>query len=142
MDQVFILKLEQAGFDRLKLTALLNEIDSDKRSVTSYLQDVSSGLNESAKLTGRERQDMIRRLTDKKRFLTDQREMVRQRLGRIGFYKKALNKATNNQKLGFAAAFLAAAEITLSEAQFEELEAVAGEILMCTADDEESAGNR
>lgn len=64
-------------------------------------------------------------------------------MGQIGLYATALNKAINNRKAGFAAAFIAAAELTLTEDQFAELEIKAGEILMCVSnDDPDSTGNK
>ena len=74
MDQVFFQRLQDAGFDFLKLVVLRDEIDSEKRAVKSYIQDVSCGLSEKSKLiVGVEKQSLIRRLKDKKQFLTDQR---------------------------------------------------------------------
>lgn len=134
MDQVFFQRLQDAGMDYQKLLALRNEIDAEKRSAASYLEDVSSGLSEKSKLiVGRERQDLIRRLIDKKRFLTDQRVVVQKRLNTITNYRKTFNRVSNSSKLGFARAFLAAAELTLTEEQFNALEIKAGEILMCAS---------
>lgn len=77
----------------------------------------------------RERQILIRRMKDKMSFLTEEREMIRSRLGRIKMDQKALNRSTNKAEPDFAHAFMAAAERTLPENEFLELEARAAEIL-------------
>ena len=101
MNQVFFRRLQDAGMDYQKLLALRNEIDAEKRSATSYLEDVSSGLSEKSKLiVGRERQDLIRRLRDKKQFLTEQRVAVQKRLNTITKYRKTFNRVSNSSKLG------------------------------------------
>ncbi len=143
MDQVFFQRLQDAGMDYLKLVVLRDEIDSEKRSVTSYIEDVSCQLSEKSKLiVGVERQSLIRRLKDKKQFLNDQRVVVQNRIRTINTYRKTFNRVSNSSKLGFARAFVAAAELTLTEEQFNELEIKAGEILMCiNSDDPDNAGN-
>jgi len=144
MDQVFFQRLQDAGFDFLKLVVLRDEIDSEKHAVKSYIQDVSCGLSEKSKLmTAIEKQSLIRRLKDKKQFLTDQRVLVQSRIRNINANRNAFNRASNSSKRGFANAFLAAAELTLTEDQFNELEIKAGEILMCvTSYKPESTGNK
>lgn len=129
MEQLFIQKLDSAGYDKLKLLALMQGIDSDKTSAKLRLQQVST--NPEPELSSKDRDQIIRTLKFKIRCLTDNREIIRQRLGTIGFYKKAFNKALNSRKAGFSSAFLAAAELKLSPAAFEELEQLAGEILVC-----------
>jgi hypothetical protein len=131
MDQVFFQRLQDAGMDYLKLVVLRDEIDSEKRSVTSYIEDVYCQLSEKSKLiVGVERQSLIRRLKDKKQFLNDQRVVVQNRIRTINTYRKTFNRVSNSSKLGFARAFVAAAELTLTEEQFNELEIKAGEILI------------
>lgn len=144
MDQVFFQRLQDAGFNFLKLVILRDEIDSEKRAVKSYIQDVSSGLSEKSKLiVGVEKQSLILRLKDKKQFLTDQRVLVQSRIRNVNANRNAFNRASNSSKRGFARAFLAAAELTLTEEQFIELEIKAGEILMCiTCNEPENAGNK
>jgi hypothetical protein len=144
MDQLFYQRLQNAGFDFPKLVVLRDEIDSEKRSVTSYIEDVSCGLSEKSKLiVGVERQSLIRRLKDKKQFLTDQRVVVQNRLRTINAYRKTFNRVSNSSRLGFARAFLAAAELTLTEEQFNELEIKAGQILMCmTSNEINGVGNK
>ena len=144
MDQVFFQRLQDAGMDYLKLVAIRDEIDSEKRSVSSYIQDVSCQLSEKSKLiVGVERQILIRRLKDKKQFLNDQRGVVQSRLRTINAYRNTFNRVSNSSKLGFARAFLAAAELTLTEEQFNELEIKAGEILMCmTSNEIDGVGNK
>lgn len=128
VNQQFIERLEQAGFNRRRLTALMADIDEEKRSIKSRLSRLSSEPSEQH-AKGRERQVLIRRMKDKMSFLTEEREMVRLRLGRIKMDQKALNRRTNKAEPEFAHAFMAAAERTLSEDSFLELEARAAEIL-------------
>lgn len=144
MDQIFYQRMQDAGFDFLKLVVLRDEIDSEKRSVKSYIQDVSCGLSEKSKqIIGVEKQNLIRRLKDKKQFLTDQRAVVQNRLRTINAYRNTFNRVSNSSKRGFARAFLAAAELTLTEEQFNELEIKAGEILMCmTSNEIDGVGNK
>lgn len=128
MDQEFLYKLDSAGFDKKKLTALLNELDETKRSIRSQLSQISSEPNETTPV-GRERQTRIRRMKDKISFLTEEREIVRKRLGEIKTNINTANRMQHKYKNGFELAFLVAAEKTLGEEQFLELEAQATIIL-------------
>ncbi len=127
-NQAFLDKLEQARNSREQLTALMAEIDETKRALKSHLSQLSSEPTEKH-ARGRERQALIRRIKDKLSFLTEEREMVRARLGQIKMDQKALNRRTVNTKPGFANAFMAAAERLLSDEQFSEIEARAAQML-------------
>jgi len=143
MDQVFFQNLEEAGFDRIKLRELLHRLDSEKSRAKLRLQQVST--DPEAGMTGKKRDRFIRFLLHVIRRLTDERETVSRRLGRIGVYEKALNRAVHTRNSAFPAAFVAAAEMTLTREQFEELERMAGEVLTFTrqtAEDRDSVGNK
>lgn len=128
MDLAFLDKLDEAGFDKSKLTALLNELDETKRSIRSQLSQLSSEPTESTPV-GRERQTRIRKMKDKISFLTEEREIVRSRLGEIKTNSSSAKRMHHKYKNGFELAFLVAAEKTLPEDQFLELESQAHLIL-------------
>lgn len=128
LSQEFAQKLQDAGNNQTALVALMNSIDEEKRSIKSALSQLSSEPHE-ALARGRERQTKIRRMKDKISFLTEEREIVRAKLGRMKMEKKALNRATSEKKAHFAHAFMAAAERSLPAELFNELETKAAEIL-------------
>lgn len=128
LSQEFAQKLEEAGSDQKALASLMNEIDETKRSIKSALSQLSSEPN-GQHARGRERQVKIRRMKDKLSFLTEEREIVRQKLGRIKMDKKALNRARSSRNTDFTHAFMAAAERLLPEEVFNEIESRAAEIL-------------
>ena len=134
MNQLFLKQLEQAGFDKSKLTALLNELDGTKRSIRSQLSQLSSEPNESTPV-GRERQKRIRKMKDKISFITEEREIVRRRLSQIKRNCKSASRFQHKYKNGFELAFLVAAEQVLTEGQFLELEAKAETILAQLGDE-------
>ena len=128
MSQEFSEKLANAGADTKALTALMADIDAEKRSVRSSLAQLSSE-PDSQFAKGKERQALIRRMRDKISYLTEEREEVRRRLGQIKVDKKVLNKVSNRISPDFSQAFMAAAERILSEDQFNEIELRASEML-------------
>jgi len=82
MSQIFADKLSKAGYSQEALKCLLEQIDSEKRSIQSALSQLSSEPNESS-VKGRDRQVRIRKMKDKQSFLTEEREQVRARLGEV-----------------------------------------------------------
>jgi len=126
--QNFTITLQACGKDKNKLSALLSEIDAEKRSLKSLLSRLSSEPERSYG-RGRERQVKIRKMKDKLSFLTEEREAVRERLGTMKMDAKALNRATNSRSIDFAHAFIAAAERLLPDEMFLELESRAADIL-------------
>jgi hypothetical protein len=128
MRQEFIEKLEASGWSRKKLQSLMADIDVEKRSIKSRLSQLSSEPKEGDPI-GRDRQTLIRRMKDKTAFLTEEREVVRARLGQIKINQSALGRASS-RKSGFTEAFLAAAECRLDEGLLSELEQLAASILM------------
>lgn len=124
----FIQELESCGNDQQKLVALMAQLDETKRSLKDRLTRLSSEPNGEFG-RGRERQEQIRKIKAKQGFLTDERELVRAKLGRIKMDTKALKRITNSRKSDFTMAFMAAAERVLSEDQFIDLEIRAQEIL-------------
>ncbi|MFC1336949.1 MAG: hypothetical protein G8D89_22325 [gamma proteobacterium symbiont of Clathrolucina costata] len=121
-------KLSECGNDREKLLTLMAEIDTEKRSLKSRLSRISSEPDGDFG-RGRERQVQIRKMKDKEWFLTEEREMVRAKLGSLKMDQKALNRAISSRAPEFGHAFIAAAERILSEEQFSELELRAAELL-------------
>lgn len=128
MSQKFSEKLAKTGADTDALTALMAEIDAEKRSVKSRLSQLSSE-PDSQFAKGKERQVLIRRMRDKISFLTEERELVRKKLGQIKMDKKALNRVSNSVTSDFSHAFMAAAERMLDEEIFSQIEVRASEIL-------------
>lgn len=128
MSPEFLSALEQAGFNRDKLVNLMNKVDAEKRAVRSALSQLSSEPDEHH-ARGRERQAKIRRMRDKLGFLTEEREIVRARLGRLKVDTKALNTALHTRDQAFAHAFMAAAGQLLEPETFADIEQRAGEIL-------------
>ncbi len=127
MNQQFLDQLDQAGYDPVKLKALLEQIDSDKRSIKSSLSRLSSEPDEQY-AHGRERQTLIRRMKDKLSFLTEDREIVRNRLGQLKKERHQLNAVKHQTESGFVQAFMLAASQELPESQFQALEKIAAEI--------------
>ncbi len=127
MHQDFLERLNEIGYDKKALTALLNDLDAEKRSIKSRLSQLSSEPKEGDP-TGRDRQTLIRRMKDKSSFLTEEREIVRERLGQIKVNQTYLNKA-KARKPDFCEAFMAASEALLDEERFNEIEARAQSIL-------------
>ena len=131
MDQIFAEKLSDAGWDKSKLIALMNEIDAEKRSLRIALRRIAQDPEYSMAGMGRERQNRERRIKDKERYLIEDREVVRQRIGRLNRELKSMNRAKNRGQ-NFPAAFVAAAEELLDQELFTELELRAVEILSST----------
>jgi hypothetical protein len=128
LNSEFADKLQEAGNNQEKLVALMAEIDETKRSIRSALSQLSSEPDERHS-KGRERQTKIRKMKDKMSFLTEEREIVRDKLGRLKMDKKVLNRISSSKSIEFSQAFMAAAERMLSEEQFNEIESRASEIL-------------
>ena len=131
MDQVFAEKLADAGWEKPKLVALMNEIDAEKRSIKIALRRIAQDPEYSMAGMGRERQNKERRIKDRERYLIEDREIVRQRIGRLNRELKSMNRAKNREQ-NFPAAFVAAAEEMLDQELFMELELRAVEILSST----------
>lgn len=125
MRQEFLDRLQMA-YSRELLIKLLADIDIETREVKLSLTRVSSEPNESSP-RGRDRQNLISRIKDKIRHLAEEREMVRDKLGKIKHQKKVIGSVQKKQR--FLKSFYAAAESTLSESQFLELEHIAAEQL-------------
>jgi hypothetical protein len=125
----FIDQLQACGLNREKLATLMAEIDIEKRSLKSRLSRISSEPNGEFG-RGRERQVQIRKIKDKISFLTEEREIVRAKLGTIKMDQKVLNKVIHTRSVDFGLAFTAAAERILTEEQFLELEIKASEMLL------------
>ncbi|MCG6200796.1 hypothetical protein [Psychromonas antarctica] len=130
MSQVFTQKLLDAGYDPIALKQLLSAIDADKRAIKSALSQLSSEPAENM-ARGRERQTRIRKMKDRISFLTEEREIVRVRLGDIKANNKGLNKLQHSAKnrAEFQSAFMLAAEQLLSEEQYLQLEIKAAQIM-------------
>ncbi len=131
MDQVFAERLAGAGWNKQKLITLMNELDEEKRSLRIALRRIAQDPEYSMEGMGRERQNKERRIKDKERYLIEDREVVKQRIGRINREQKAMNKAKNREQ-NFPASFVAAAEEMLDEELFTELELRAVDILGST----------
>ena len=131
MNQVFAEKLSDAGWDKQKLLNLLNEIDSEKRSLKIALRRVAQDPEYSMKGMGRARQNKERKIKDKQRYLIEDREVVRKRIGKINRELKSMNRALHRQP-SFTAAFFAAAEEMLSEDKLKDIELRAVEVLANT----------
>lgn len=125
----FAQRLLDAGNNRHALSALMQSIDEDKRSLKSALSQLSSEPDGPLVARGRERQVRIRRMKDKLAFLTAEREAVREKLGKIKMDVRALNRAVSSKSVDFSQAFMAAAERMLPEDVFNDLEIRAAEIL-------------
>ena len=130
MSQAFAQRLADADYNQDDLKKLLGEIDADKRAIKSALSQLSSEPDENM-ARGRERQTRIRKMKDKISFLTEDREVVRARLGEIKANKIALNKLqhSSKNKAEFTHAFMVAAEQMLSEEQYLEVELKAAQIM-------------
>lgn len=76
-----------AADSRESLVLIMADIDAEKRVIKSALSRLSSEPDEKT-AKGRNRQTLIRKMKDKIGFLTEQRELVRSKLGRIKFNKK------------------------------------------------------
>ena len=125
-EQEFSDRLHDSGWNKKKLMKMLNELDESKRSIKAALRRYAH--DPDYLVSGRERKIMERRLKDKKSYLIERCEIVRDRLGQIKTDQKNMNKAVNRQK-GFSDAFVASAERLLSEEQFTEIELRAVEII-------------
>ncbi len=128
MNQKFTENLKVCGNSKDKLIVLMADIDTEKRSIKSYLSRLSSE-SDGDFGKGRKRQVRIRQLKDKLSFLTEEREAVRTKLGAIKMDQKIMNKAVNSRSVDFAHAFMAAAERKLAKDLFLELELNAAEML-------------
>ena len=124
----FLQRFEACGNNQAQLVKLMAEIDETKRSLKDRLTRLSSE-PDGPFGRGRERQEQIRKIKAKQGFLTDEREMVRHKLGTLKLDQKALNRAKSNRSADFSQAFMAAAELILSDEVFEQIEARAAEIL-------------
>ncbi len=121
-------KLVKSANNKDKLIVLMNELDTEKRSLKSRLTQLSSE-PDGDYARGRKRQTNIRKIKDKIGFLTEEREKVRQKLGSVKTSNKALNKITNSVKPSFQAAFMVVAEQILDEELFLSIEAKAAELI-------------
>lgn len=131
MRQEFFKKFQNSYTSQEKLKSLMAEIDSEKRSLKSFLSRVSS--EPDGKFgKGRLRQVTIRKAKDKIAFLSEEREAVRKRLGDIKMDKKALNRVSSERSVDFCHAFMAAAERLLPEDVFLEVEYKASDMMLHT----------
>jgi len=129
MNQEFVEKLN-ACRDRKSLALLKNDLDVEKRKLKIILERILSEPPEKGGLTGIERTRKARLIRKKISYLVEEREAVFQKLCELKKNKSALNSAAHRKK-GFCEAFVAAAERTLSQEDFLELELKAAEILIC-----------
>lgn len=130
LSQEFVLKVAEISHSKPELINLMNELDEEKRSIRSHMRQWSNEPKEEGGLHGPERYRKLRKLKDRLSFLIEEREYVRQKLGELNGDQTSLKRITNSSKAGFCEAFVAAAERTLSEEAFMQLEARAAEILM------------
>ncbi len=128
MNPEFAEKLQTASNSTDKLVQLMADIDAEKRSIKSALSQLSSEPDERFQ-GGRERQVKVRRMKDKMSFLTEERELVRQKLGIMKADRKAHNRICTATNATFALAFMAVAERVLPDEVFNAVERRAGEIL-------------
>ncbi len=113
--------LESAGCNQKKLLSLMNNLDAEKRSIKSHLSRLSSEPDEQY-AHGKDRQILIRRMKDKISFLTEERDLVRRKLGQLKVDRKAVNNVMNTTQANYQQAFIAAATRLLTEEQFTEIE--------------------
>jgi len=129
ISEAFLNKISEIGNDKQSLVALLNEIDENKRQVSTRLTAVSSGRKEVTEMTTQERRSQIKLMQDKMIYLSEEREYVRSRIAEINSDLKTLNRVVNRRSENFCHAFVAAAERVLDEELFLELESRAASIL-------------
>jgi len=103
MNQKFAENLQACGASKDKLIALMSDIDTEKRSIKSYLSRLSSEPDGDFG-KGRKRQVQIRKLKDKLSFLTEDREAVRTKLGSIKISKS--NRASAQYLVVLRALFI------------------------------------
>lgn len=124
----FLQDFEACGNSRQKLLTLMGDLDEVKRSLKDRLTRLSSEPDGEFG-RGRERQEQIRKIKAKQGFINDEREMIREKLGRLKMDAKSLNRAVSSRSPDFSHAFIAAAERMLSDELFLDLEVRAQEIL-------------
>ena len=130
MNQKFAERLAEAGWNKSKLIELMNELDSEKRDIKIGLRSIAQD-QKFHEFVGAEREYKIHQMKAKERYLIEEREIVRQRIGRLNRELKGMNRAKNREQ-NFPAAFVAAAEEMLDQESFTELELRAVEILSST----------
>ena len=130
MDQKFAERLAEAGWSKTKLIRLMNELDQEKRDIKIGLRSIAHDPKFES-LVGKERQFKIHQMKSKERYLIEEREIVRQRIGRLNRELKGVSRAKKRGQ-NFPAAFVAAAEEMLDQELFTELELRAVEILGST----------
>ncbi len=128
LSEEFITKVSAVSGDQQKLIELMNQLDEEKRSIRSAQRKWSNSEKGDGGLAGSQRYKTLRRLKDRLSFLIEEREYVRQILGKLKEEKKTLNRASH-KKTDFTQAFYAASEMVLSEDLFLELEAKAQQLL-------------
>ena len=128
MNQGFAEKLADAGWNKIKLIALMDELDAEKRSIKTALTRIAQDPEYSMTGMGRARQNKERRIKERQRYLIEEREIVQRRIGKINREMKTMNRM-KNEKTNMACAFYAAAEQMLDQELFTELELRAVEIL-------------
>ncbi len=132
MHNEFLERFSKAKDDKQKLLALMSEIDQTQRNIKMRLAKLSSEPSDGDP-TGRERQSLIRRMTDKRSHLKTEREHIRSRLAELKANSKAYNFVRNDCKDdSFLHAFYAAAELTLDSEQLNIVIARASEIQSST----------
>lgn len=128
LSEEFVTKVSAISHDQQKLIDLMNELDEEKRRIRSAQRKWSNSEKQDGGLAGAERYKRLRRMKDRLSFLIEEREYVRQTLGKLKREKKQLNRAAN-LKRDFTQAFYAASEMTLPEELFLQLEAKAQQLL-------------
>ncbi|HFD12884.1 MAG TPA: hypothetical protein ENJ32_10520 [Crenotrichaceae bacterium] len=128
LSEEFVTKVSAISHDQQKLIELMNQLDEEKRSIRSAQRKWSNSEKSDGGLAGSGRYKKLRRLKDRLSFLIEEREYVRQTLGKLKAEKKHLNRASN-RKPDFTQAFYAASEIILSDELFLQLEAKAQQLL-------------
>jgi len=135
MNEEFTKKLSRLN-KKEELVDFMNQLDEEKRGLKVVVNRFSNENPENGGLQGRERFTKLRNINKRVGYLIKEREEVRQKLGKVKGDQKAFNKAST-KKVELCQAFVAAAERTLTEEQFLEIEIMASNMLM---DNDESYG--
>jgi hypothetical protein len=130
LSQEFIFNINDISNDAEKLRLCLEDIQSVKRSVKSQKSRISNRPPiKGDKKSALDRLAAIQRANDKINYLKSEEAYVKRKLKEVRFFKAALNRATNAKNDRYREAFLAAAELTLDEEVFTQVEIKALEIL-------------
>jgi len=126
----FMIRVVSMCNDKAALVRLMNELDDEKRKIRSFMSQFSNQPRDEGGLAGAKRMKRLRAMKDRLSFLIEEREFVRQSLGKLKGDQRALNKAVNSKSEDFIKAFYAATERILSEDMFLLVEKRAMEMLI------------